>query len=112
MSDELKSCPFCGCCVVSNGYHCEPGRDDGVWIVECFECQSDGPSGDTEDDAIAAWNKRVVGKSALWSGLDHIANFMNALDTEGMSTKQVRSAIYAECINPITHHTPKGNPDE
>lgn len=36
----------------------------------------------------------------LWPGLDHIAHFINALDTEGMSVKDVRSAIYAECLSP------------
>jgi hypothetical protein len=36
----------------------------------------------------------------LLPGLDHIANFLNALDTEGMTTSEVRSAIYSECLEP------------
>lgn len=33
-------------------------------------------------------------------GLDHIANFLNSLDTEGMTAKEVRTAIYTECLKP------------
>ena len=40
-------------------------------------------------------------------GLDHIANFLNALDTEGMTVNEVRSAIYAECVNPTNFINPK-----
>ena len=36
----------------------------------------------------------------LYRGLDHIANFLNSLDTEGMSIKELRSAIYKECLDP------------
>jgi len=39
----------------------------------------------------------------LWPGLDHIANFINTLDTEGMTAKDVRTAIYAECLLPHQH---------
>lgn len=35
---------------------------------------------------------------SFWSGLDHIANFINALDTSDMTAKQVRTAIYSECL--------------
>ena len=38
--------------------------------------------------------------TTLWPGLDHIANFINALDSEGMTAKDVRTAIYAECLAP------------
>jgi len=36
----------------------------------------------------------------LMPGLDHIANVLNALDTEGMTPNEVRSAIYSECLEP------------
>jgi Mg-chelatase subunit ChlD len=36
----------------------------------------------------------------ILKGLDHIANFLNSLDTEGMTANEVRSAIYKECITP------------
>lgn len=41
-------------------------------------------------------------KVSLNAGLDHIANFINALDTEGMTALEVRKAIYKECITPTT----------
>jgi len=39
-------------------------------------------------------------KPYLYEGLDHIANFLNSLDTEGMSANDVRSRIYKECMDP------------
>jgi len=47
---------------------------------------------------VKAKSKKKRGE--LWPGLDHIANFIIALDTQGMSPKQVRSAIYTECTTP------------
>lgn len=35
----------------------------------------------------------------FWAGLDHVANFINALDTSEMTGREVRSAIYAECLS-------------
>lgn len=46
------------------------------------------------DDGITVRTAYNIGP-----GLDHIANFINSLDTEGMTVNEVRSAIYAECIN-------------
>lgn len=42
----------------------------------------------------------MTDKNKLWYGLDHIANFINSLDTEGMSLNELRSAIYKECLDP------------
>jgi hypothetical protein len=50
--------------------------------------------------------------SELWPGLDHIANFINALDSEGMTAGEVRSAIYAECIKPRAAPLPAGDDGE
>ncbi len=47
----------------------------------------------------------------LLPGLDHIANFLNALDTEGMSVKDVRTAIYIECLEPKRRPSPATVPD-
>lgn len=60
--DELKPCPFCG-------GEAEPFKDacfcaeDGTmyeikWFVGCTDCPA-LVSGETEVDAIAAWNRRV-----------------------------------------------------
>ena len=35
----------------------------------------------------------------LRPGLDYIANFINSVDTEGMTALQVRSLIYKECMS-------------
>lgn len=37
-------------------------------------------------------------RSKPHNGFDHIANFINALDTEGMTPIEVRSAVYKECM--------------
>jgi len=47
-----------------------------------------------------------VTQADKWPGLDHIANFINALDTSDMTAKQVRTAIYSECLEPKHHTTP------
>jgi hypothetical protein len=41
----------------------------------------------------------------LLPGLDHIANFINSLDTEGLTPVEVRKAIYKECITPTPGET-------
>lgn len=48
---------------------------------------------------LQAENARLV-KQSIMPGLDHIANFINALDSEAMSGKEVRTAIYSECLQP------------
>lgn len=37
-------------------------------------------------------------RSGFFAGLEHIANFINTLDSDGMSGRDVRSAIYSECL--------------
>lgn len=51
---ELKSCPFCGGedLQVINVY----GED---YYVDCLTCTACGPSGDTYEEAIEAWNRRT-----------------------------------------------------
>ena len=50
---ELKPCPFCGRELLSI-----EGWKDLFWI-ECFNCQTEGPSGETKAEAIEAWNRRT-----------------------------------------------------
>ena len=37
-------------------------------------------------------------RSGFNAGVDYIANFINALDSEGMTGREVRSAIYSACL--------------
>jgi Lar family restriction alleviation protein len=55
MATELKPCPFCG------GEAALGGGPDGAF-VNCTDCLASTnvlhPHGDTDDEAIAAWNTR------------------------------------------------------
>ncbi len=53
--NELKKCPFCGgkFAVVRNMH------DEFCFYIECTLCDSTGPEGDDEREAIAAWNRRA-----------------------------------------------------
>lgn len=55
--DGLKECPFCGSENVSREEYNIVGPGNN-W-VECHKCDAQGPSGDTPEEAAAAWNKRV-----------------------------------------------------
>lgn len=51
---DLKPCPFCG----SEDIGPILG-EYGLWWVDCDSCHACGPLGDTELEAITAWNRRV-----------------------------------------------------
>ena len=94
---ELKPCPFCGGEAEMFSRRCAEDAME-AWI-QCSSCFSvTGSTQQYEDafapreQAIAAWNQR-----AQPSG-DRIANYLNSLDTEGLTPEQVRSVIYAECM--------------
>jgi len=42
----------------------------------------------------------------IYPGLDHVANFMNSLDTSDMTAKDVRKAIHMECLDPTIIERP------
>lgn len=58
MTDELKSCPFCG---GSEDVRLKYRRQGGVHWVQCWngECSARGSNSKTEAGAIAAWNTRT-----------------------------------------------------
>lgn len=64
---ELKPCPFCGAEAEhfkEDGYDVEAGNTAGlkhfVWCTECSALVS----GDTEQEAYEAWNRRVEAERA------------------------------------------------
>jgi Lar family restriction alleviation protein len=53
---ELKSCPHCGS--ANTKVHVYKGEVPDAF-VQCHDCSSCGPSGDGEDGAIEAWDRRT-----------------------------------------------------
>lgn len=53
--DELLPCPFCGGAAEQN-------HTTTRWWVTCCDsdCAGDGPIRESEAEAVAAWNQRVV----------------------------------------------------
>ena len=63
---EHKPCPFCsGKEVEPYGYIVEHTENESIWqyCVACYECDATGPSTYTEEEAWAAWDRRVA-----WDG--------------------------------------------
>lgn len=53
--NELKSCPFCGCCEIE----CAKIRETGEWYLKCGDCGIEQPLYKTLKDAQEAWNRRA-----------------------------------------------------
>lgn len=61
MTDELKSCPFCG--ANSTILYRDNSMSKWRWSVDCdgTTCGASGPIEATEADAVKAWNTRADG---------------------------------------------------
>lgn len=53
-TQKLKPCPFCG---GDASYLYK--QSSTTWYVFCGECESSGAESYSENDAIAAWNRRA-----------------------------------------------------
>ena len=60
---RLLPCPFCGAMPTSKWASPNvPGMEDcGYWGIDCGGCESAHVHADSEEEAIAAWNRRAAG---------------------------------------------------
>ena len=69
MSDELKPCPFCGATdevMTTRGFWSGaiPAEAEVANQVGCTVCDIWTPAFGTEEEAIAAWNRRAIPPTA------------------------------------------------
>ncbi len=96
---KLDVCAFCG------SQYASAKRDQSAyiaghdWIVLCQECGACGPNRASEEDAVAAWNKRPR-QDALFQTAH---NMENALTTAFVGFSNLisakKSAFYLSTIN-------------
>ena len=60
MEEDLQPCPFCR---ETLGLEFEELSPDVDIYVFCTECGAKGPFGDTHEDAMLLWNRRLKGDS-------------------------------------------------
>lgn len=90
-AEALKPCPWCGSTDLKAFNYTKPEPDS---FVQCYGCTTIGPSGKSEDEARAAWNRRPAPASDLraaaqavvdrwdspqWKDEPHTAEFINRL---------------------------------
>ena len=51
--EHAKNCPFCGSSDVGLSK-----LSNGHYYVTCFECDTDGPIGSCNSEAVERWNER------------------------------------------------------
>ena len=62
MTEEVKSCPFCG------GKEVKLFKDGSIWVVECMQCLAK-VGATAEADVLDFWNSRPI-EDALQKELD------------------------------------------
>lgn len=68
MSEKLMPCPFC-----NEEAHTKYMMGRGRWMVMCRDCNAQTRSYLDRNDAIKAWNKRVMPTSVI-EGLEKLAD--------------------------------------
>lgn len=58
MGGELKPCPFCACHHITTASGQAEFEDEPDWVAACAGCHAE-VRGDTEAEAITAWNTRA-----------------------------------------------------
>lgn len=60
MNEALKPCPFCGSTDVKLFQFTQGDYEEELYCVECVGCEADTGYKYSEDEAVAAWNSRVI----------------------------------------------------
>lgn len=55
----IRSCPFCG--GIGKISYTGITRARKLWIVTCPDCLTEGPSGESGEQAVKLWNRRWPG---------------------------------------------------
>ena len=96
MTDEqIKECPFCGS--TDNRIHNHIVTNEwkivGLeWFVQCLDCHIEGPSEDSREFAIKAWNEgtpRYHRVHKLEEALKHIRDFTITLPDRMDAVRQI-----------------------
>lgn len=70
--EKIKPCPFCGAearMYSGTTYRFDSGHG---WVCACKACDAQGEIGETEEEAVRNWNRRVVNIDALLGIADEI----------------------------------------
>lgn len=103
MTEALKACPnpWCGSSqIIRLSSLDQNGEVDGE-AKHCVECGMTGPRGDTEAEAIAAWNTRTSERD--WQGIEsgkfHLGDLVTKIKGSSWTGKVV--GFYSTSLTPV-----------
>ena len=56
---DLLSCPFCGFLPQMEIMEGDDEESNTAYWISCESCKMTGPEGDTVEEAVELWNKRI-----------------------------------------------------